>query len=132
MVLLTDILIVLLLIAVIALVVYLILFLIKVSKSIEAMERDVHQLSQKSLPILEDLNETIQKVNEIADQAQNKFDEVNNAFDSIKSIFNKFVPQKKSHQKTGDVKNPVVDLIKKFQAISKGVSTFWNSYKTNN
>jgi hypothetical protein len=95
------------------------------------MEKDVHQLSQKSIPLIEELSETIEKFNEIADSTQNKINEINEVFHSVKSVVYKFIPQKNSFQKEGNYKNPVADLIKNLQAISKGVSAFWNSYKTN-
>lgn len=132
MVLLTDILIALLLVAVIFLVIYLIFFLKRALQSIENLEEDVHQLSLKSYPILDDLNDCIQKINEIADQAQEKITDVNEAFNSVKSIIQKFIPQKGSSEREGENKNHIYDLIKNIQAVSKGVSAFWKSYKTNN
>jgi len=129
--LLTDILIIVLLISVIALIGYLFLVLKSISKNIENMEKDVHQLSKKSIPLLEELRETIEKFNGIADSTQNKINEINEVFHSVKSVVYKFIPQKNSFQKEGTSKNPVANLIKNLQAISKGVSAFWNSYKTN-
>ncbi|NJO89879.1 MAG: DUF948 domain-containing protein [Chloroflexia bacterium] len=71
-----DILIIILIVAAIALCIYLIFTLNKLRKSFEAMQHDVHLISEKTIPVLENLEEVTKKAAQITSDAEEQLEEI--------------------------------------------------------
>ncbi|MFC2134902.1 DUF948 domain-containing protein [Bacteroidota bacterium] len=118
-----DILLVLLIIAASVLCVYLILSLSKLNKSVEDLQKDVHQLIEKTIPVLENLNEVSNKFTRVASEAEGYWDDLNSVIDNAKEK----VSRLSLKPSTGRSDNPVQQLIKNLSAIVSGISAFWSA-----
>ena len=118
-----DILLALLIIAASALCVYLIFSLSKLNKSVEVLQKDVHQLIEKTIPVLENLNEVSNKFTKVASEAEGYWDELNTAIDNAKEKVSR-LSLKSSAERTD---NPVQRLIKNLSAVVNGISAFWSA-----
>ena len=120
-----DILLVLLIIAAAALCVYLIISLSKINKSVEILQKDVHDLIEKTIPVLENLNDVSEKVNKVASEAEGHWTDLNSAIDNAKKKVSSF-SLKTTH--IGRSENPVSSLIKNLSALVKGITAFWSEF----
>ncbi len=121
-----DILTIILIVIVAALCIYLFTTLRKVNRSIDVLSADLHRLIDSTLPMMENLNEASEKFNNIASDAERHMAEFNELVSSTKSKFSSLsakVKEGKSH-------NPVFNLVNNLNAISKGISSFWQNYKS--
>lgn len=119
-----DILLVLLIISAAALCVYLIVTLSKLNKSVEVLQKDVHNLIEKTIPVMENLEEVTGKFNRVATEAEERWMDLNSAIETAKDKVSRFSLKSSS----GRSDNPVHQLIKNLTAVVKGVSAFWSEF----
>ena len=124
-----DILLLILIIVAIIVGVYVILTLKKVMVTMTSVEKDIHELSQKTIPLLENLNETSQKINYITNEAERHVEDFNSAIITVKEKIHSFTSEM-SQQGSGP-EFPASSLIKILTGISKGIAVFWSKYKKN-
>lgn len=121
-----EILIIIALVLVSAWIIYSFVTLKKLNRSIDVLSADVHRLIDSTIPVLDNLNEASNKIAKIADDAESHMNELNEFVSNTKHKLNSF----STRFKEGTDQNPVINLIKNLSALSKGVSAFWEKYKS--
>lgn len=118
---------VLLLIAASLLCVYLIIYLKKIVEVISDVRRDINQLSQNLLPLVDSLQNLSNSIIEVSEDVKSQIAKVRWIFDEVKERFEKlFVFEQRMKQA---VEVPANNLFNNLQAIKKGVSTFFTALK---
>ncbi|OGU55111.1 MAG: hypothetical protein A2V66_13675 [Ignavibacteria bacterium RBG_13_36_8] len=117
-----DILLIVLIIAASALCVYLIISLSKLNKSVDSLQKDIHQLIEKTIPVLENMNDATGKINKVITEAEGHWGDLNAAIESAKEKVSR-LSLKSRFDKS---ENPIQQLIKNLSAIVKGISAFWS------
>lgn len=115
-----DILIIILIVAAIALCIYLIFTLNKLRKSFEAMQHDVHLISEKTIPVLENLEEVTKKAAQITSDAEEQLEEIKSFIQNIK----RKVSRVSDLPRLINPENRISELLKNLTAIGKGFSVF--------
>ncbi len=118
---------ILLIISASALCIYLIITLKKIIQEAEAIRKDVHNLVEKTLPVLDSLNEVSQRANKVVSEVEGYWDEIDNSIKNLKRKVSDFTSFKTFH----DEDNPANNLIKNLRAFFKGLYTFWQTFKRN-
>lgn len=121
-----DIITLIVLIIVGALCVYLFVTLKKLNRSIDVLSADVHRLIDSTIPLVEELRESSKNLNKITADAERHMTDFNEFVSSTKTK----VSSLSTKVKEGSNQNPVLNLIKNLNAISKGISSFWQNYKS--
>jgi len=124
-----DIMLLVLIIVAIIVCVYLVLTLKKVTATLEEVVKDVHKLSGKILPLLENLNEVSKKAVYITSEAEKHVEDFNSAVNNAKQKFCDFTSGVAS--RGSNPENPAGNLIKILTGISRGIAVFWKNYKKN-
>ncbi len=106
---------------------YGILALRKITETISIMQSDIHKLVEKTLPVLENLDEATEKINILTTDLERKLYQIENFTTSVKDRVASFISFK------GDIKpaNPIIKLIKNLSSIQKGVMAFLTKLKEN-
>lgn len=118
---------VLLLIAASLLCIYLIIYLKKIVEVISDVRRDINQLSQNLLPLVESLQNLSNSIIEVSEDVKSQISKVRWIFDEVKERFEKlFIFEQRMKQA---VEVPANNLFNNLQAIKKGVSTFFTALK---
>ena len=121
-----DILLIILVASAIVLCVYLIFSLKKINVTLNQLQNDVHNISEKTLPILDNLQQVSEKINNITERAANQINDLTNSIQKVKDkIF--FL---KPRDKKSSSENPVNNLIKNLSAVSKGIIAFWQKLRS--
>ena len=121
-----DILLIILVASAIVLCLYLIFSLKKINVTLNQLQNDVHNISEKTLPILDNLQQVSEKINNITERAANQINDLTNSIQKVKDkIF--FL---KPRDKKSSSENPVNNLIKNLSAVSKGISAFWQKLRS--
>ncbi len=120
-----EILLIILILAATVLCIYVIISLKKLNEQIEILQKDVKQLVDNTIPVLNNLNEVTSKANRIVSGAENYWDEIDR---SIKNLKEK-VSDLTSFTRFRDAENPAKDLIKNLRALFKGAAAFWSEFK---
>lgn len=118
---------VLLLIAASVLCVYLIIYLKKIVEDISDIRKDINQLSQNLLPLVDSLQNLSNSIIEVSEDVQSQIDKVRWIFDEVKERFEKLFLLEQRMKNAVEV--PANNLINNLQAIKKGVSTFFSTMK---
>lgn len=116
-----DVLLILLIVAAIALCIYLIFTLNKLRKSFEAMQHDIHVISEKTIPVLENLEEVTKKAAQITSDAEEQIQEIKSFIQNIKRKVNRVADL----PRLINPENRISELLKNLAAIGKGFSVFW-------
>ncbi|MDX9924806.1 MAG: hypothetical protein RBS48_08575 [Ignavibacteriaceae bacterium] len=100
-------------------------YLKRVVDKVEKMQEDIAKLVDTAIPVLENLNDSIDKSNRIITGAEHYWDEIENTIEKVKDKIKYFTPF--SILRSQDF--PAGDLITNLKALYKGISTFWSRYK---
>jgi uncharacterized protein YoxC len=112
----------------------LIVYLNKITKSVDRLEDEVKDISDKSKPLIISVNSLTEKFNGIADDTKDIVNDAKEQFEVVKGI----VSDVKEHaDKILDleekvrrgIENPVSDIVKNLSALVNGINTFWKTYK---
>ncbi len=123
---LVDIFLIILIVCASLLCIFLILYLRKIVVKIEEMQRDIHTIVDDTRPVLTNLSETTGRVNKIVSDVEDYWKELDH---SIQNLRNK-VTDITSFKKFRDKDNPAKNLVKNLRALIKGISSFWQEYKS--
>ena len=117
-----DVFLIVLIVAASALCIYLIFTLNKLRKSFEVIQNDIHTISEKTVPVLENLDEITKKAAQITSDTEEQISELKTFIQSIKEKVNRVVdlPGKINPE------NRISELLKNLNAIAKGFSVFWS------
>lgn len=122
-----DILTVVVLILVSVLIISLIVYLGKITRSIEQLQKDISELSNRLDPLITSLSDFSIKLTEVSEHARTQLDTTKEMIYNVKYQVNKFLDLTEKIR-TG-IDGPVSDILKQIRAISNGVSTFLNYLK---
>lgn len=124
--LLIDILTIILLLLVSALIVFVFITLRKLNRSIDVLSADLHQLIDSTIPVVENLNKASEKLANVADDAERHMADFNEFISNTRTKINSL----STRVKEGANQNPVMNLVKNLNAISRGISAFWEKYNS--
>jgi|APHig6443717817_1056837.scaffolds.fasta_scaffold62626_2 uncharacterized protein YoxC len=120
-----EILLVILILTATALCLFVIVSLKKMNQQIEQLQKDVKQVVEKTIPVLNNINEVTIRVNRVVSEVEDYWDEIDHSIRKIKDKVSNFT----SLKLLSDVESPTVDFIKNLKALSKGVSAFWREFR---
>ena len=106
--------------------IYLIFAIKKLLQEFSRIQQDVHDLYERSIPLIENADESLKKFNRITDEADHHISKLGEFFENIKVNYTRI----KDRIEKSKTENPAYDLYKNLTAISKGFSTFWNKLKS--
>ncbi|MBN1301068.1 MAG: DUF948 domain-containing protein [Melioribacteraceae bacterium] len=115
-----DILLAVLLIAGSALCIYLIISLNKLSESVDSIKKDIHDLTDETIPVIKNLNQITEQALEVSSTAKKQVSDLNDTIEEVKSKIVSFKDRFKSE--TAD--NQIIIFINNLKAIIKGFSAF--------
>lgn len=115
------------LILVSVLIIFIILYLGKITRSIQFLQKDVSDLSDKVEPLVTSLSDLTFKFSELSESANRQLDVTKGIIYSAKDEFDKIV-QLERKIRTG-IDGPVSQILNQIKAISNGVSTFLSYLK---
>ncbi len=123
-----DILLAVLIASVSALCIYLLFWLKSVGQNISNMERDINSFVDSMLPLIENLNETSNKVGNIVSVAESQVSELSQTINRTKARFNSIF----SSLIKENEENQMLNFITNLRAFAKGVSTFFQAFTKKN
>jgi predicted PurR-regulated permease PerM len=122
-----DVLTVVVLVLVSALIVFLIVYLGKITRSIQNLQKDISNLSDRLEPLVTSLSDLASKISDISDQAKRQLETTKGIIFSVKDRVDKIL-EFEEKIRTG-IDGPVMGVINQFKAIANGVSTFLSYLK---
>lgn len=122
-----DVLTAVVLILVAALIVFLIVYLGKITKSIQDLQKDISDLSDKLEPLVFSLSDLTSKLNDLSDQAKRQLEATKGIVFSVKDRVDTIL--KFEEKIRAGIDGPISGFLTQIKAISNGVSTFLNYLK---
>lgn len=122
-----DVLTAVVLILVSALIVFLIVYLGKITKSIQDLQKDISDLSDKLEPLVFSLADLTSKLNELSDQAKRQLEATKGIVFSVKDRVDTIL--KFEEKIRAGIDGPISGFLTQIKAISNGVSTFLSYLK---
>ena len=119
-----DVLLIILIIAATALCIFIIIYLGKLNRQVNELQKEVKQIVDNTVPLLNNLNEVTSRANRIVTEAENYWDEIDRSIKKLKEKASNLT----SLSRFRDEENPTKDLIRNLRALFKGVSTFWREF----
>lgn len=120
-----DVLLIILILAATALCFFVIISLKKLNAQIESLQKDLKQLVETTIPVINNLNEATSRANRIVSEAENYWEEIDRSIKNLKAK----VTDLTSFTRFRDEENPTKDIIRNLKALFKGISAFWSEYK---
>jgi predicted PurR-regulated permease PerM len=120
-----DVFLIVLILAACALCIYLIISLKKINNSIEILQKDLHELSEKTIPVVENLTVITERAARITGEAEDYWSSLTESIEGIKTKISRF-GKDSGRDKTN---RPVEDFIRNLRAIFMGISAFWDNIK---
>lgn len=110
-----------------ALIIFLIVYLGKITKSIQALQKDVSDLSDRLEPLIFSLSDLTAKFSELSDQAKRQLEATKGIVFSVKDRVDKILEFEEKIR--SGIDGPISGFLNQLRAISNGVSTFLNYLK---
>lgn len=121
-----DIFVIILLISASALCIFLIFSLKKIITSIQGIQTDLHSLTEQTGPLLESVNDVSRKISSVSESVEEQLSVTKQIVYNVKERVDSLLALQKKIQ--DEFETPIVEVIKNFSAIRKGIQTFWKSY----
>jgi len=109
--------------SVIALCAFLVAFLARLKGTLQALEKDVRDLSARAMPILDNVEVITDKVRNIADNIDDQVELVRDSISSMREIANNVVDLERRIQER--IEEPVLETVGTIAAVLKGVRAFF-------
>jgi len=109
--------------SVIALCAFLVAFLLRLKGTLQALEKDVKDLTTRAMPILDNVEVITDKVRNIADNIDDQVELVKDSINSIREIANNVVDLERRIQER--IEEPVLETVGTIAAVLKGVRAFF-------
>lgn len=109
--------------SVIALCVFLFTFLARLRATLQALEKDVRDVSTRAMPILDNVEVITDKIRNIADNIDDQVELVRDSINSIRDIANNVVDLERRIQER--IEEPVLETVGTIAAVLKGVRAFF-------
>lgn len=120
-----DILLVVLILAATTLCIYLVISLKKINESIKSMQKDVHDLHENTVPLLQNLTEISERATKVTSEVELYWRDISSSIERVKDKVSGFG---KSRGATSP-QNPIEDFIRNLKAISRGITAFWTNFR---
>ena len=122
-----DVLTVIVLILVSAFIIALIIYLGKITRSIQELQRDISELTDRVEPLVSSLSDLTSKLFELSDQVESQLSTTKNIIFSVRDRVDTVLGFEEKIR-TG-IEGPFMGFINQLKAISNGVSTFLHYLK---
>lgn len=109
--------------AVIILCAFLVAFLIRLRGILEVVEKDIKELSSRTLPVLDNLEVVTDKIRNIAENVDDQVELVKDSINSVREIADNVVDFERRIQ--ARIEEPVLETIGTIAAVLKGVRAFF-------
>jgi uncharacterized protein YoxC len=116
---------VILILAASAFCIYAIFYLKKLTEQVEAVRKDIHQVIQRTVPVLDNLEQVTYKANRVATEVESYWNELDLAIRNLRYKVSHLTPLKKFRE----AESTVSEIIKNISAVSKGLIAFWSKLK---
>ena len=110
------------LVAVTTVCVYLILVLVRVRDTLSSVERDIKAVTERTMPVLENIDYISTRVKSITDNIDDQVMIVRESMSSIREVADNVVDLERKIQ--ARIEGPILDTVALVAAIFKGVRTF--------
>lgn len=118
---------IILLLAASALCVFLIIYFNRITKSITQIESNIKNFTTELKPLIESTTALSDHINEITEGARDQLDITKNIVTDVKDRVDVILNYEEKIRE--GIEGPVFGLIKNLSAISKGIETFWKTFK---
>ena len=118
---------IILLLAASALCVFLIIYFNRITKSIARIENNLDNVTAEIKPLIESTTALSNNINEITEGAKDQLDISKRIVTDVKDRVDLILNYEEKIRE--GVEGPVFGLIKNLSAISKGIDTFWKTFK---
>ena len=118
---------IILLLAAAALCVFLIIYFNRITKSIARIENNIQNFSTEIKPLIESTTALSNNINEITEGAKGQLDVTKSIVTDVKNRVDVILNYEEKIRE--GIEGPVFGLIKNLSAISKGIDTFWKTFK---
>ncbi len=122
-----NILYIILLVCASALCIALIVYLNRITKSVNRLEDEIKDISNKSKPLILSLNNLSEKINGIADDAKQQVDVIKSVISDFKEHADKILDLEEKVRR--GIEDPISGMVKNLSAFVNGINTFWKTYK---
>jgi predicted PurR-regulated permease PerM len=122
-----DVLIVVVLVLVAALIVFLIVYLGRITRSVQIMQKDVSDLSDKLEPLISSLSDLTSKLADLGDHANRQLEATKGIVFSVKDRVEKILEFEEKIR--AGIEGPISGFLNQLRAISNGVNTFLSYLK---
>jgi uncharacterized protein YoxC len=122
-----DVLTAVVLILVAALIIFLIVYLGKITRSIQELQKDISDLSDKLEPLVISLADLTSKLSDLGEQARRQLEATKGVVFSVKDRVETIL--KFEEKIRAGIDGPISGFLNQLKAISNGVSTFLNYLK---
>ncbi len=122
-----DVLTAVVLILVAALIIFLIVYLGKITRSIQELQKDISDLSDKLEPLVISLADLTSKLSDLGEQARRQLEATKGIVFSVKDRVETIL--KFEEKIRAGIDGPISGFLNQLKAISNGVSTFLNYLK---
>lgn len=122
---LTEILLIILIVLASLLIIFMFTTLRKLNRSIDVLSADIHQLIDSTIPVMDNLKKASEKLANVAEDAEVHMESFNTFVANAKVKMSEI----NSKIREGKSKNPVYNLVRNLNALSKGIGAFWNKYQ---
>jgi uncharacterized protein YoxC len=109
--------------AIIALCIFLITFVVRLRTILQTIETDVREMSNKALPIMDNLEVITDKVRNVSENIDDQVELVKDSINSVREIADNVVDLERRIQTR--IEEPVLETIGTIAAVLKGVRTFF-------
>lgn len=120
-----DVYLIILILAALTVSIFMIIFLKKILEQADAVRRDIHQLVENTLPVMNNLEEVTDRANRIVTEVEGYWNEIDGSIKNVRKGIS-IITSLKSFRAVG---YPVKYLIKNLSAIKNGADAFLNVYK---
>jgi uncharacterized protein YoxC len=110
-----------------ALIVFLIVYLGKITRSIQNLQKDISELSDRLEPLIFSLADLTSKLSDLGDQAKRQLEATKGIVFSVKDRVEKILEFEEKIR--AGIDGPISGFLNQLKAISNGVSTFLNYLK---
>ncbi|MGA8265471.1 MAG: hypothetical protein WB779_13595 [Ignavibacteriaceae bacterium] len=118
---------IILLLAASALCVFLIIYFNRITKSITLIESNIKNFTTELKPLIESTTALSNHITEITEGARDQLDITKNIVTDVKDRVDVILNYEEKIRE--GIEGPVFALIKNLSAISKGIETFWKTFK---
>jgi hypothetical protein len=105
--------------------IYSILVMKKLVQQVGELQKDVKQLVNNTIPVLQNLNEVTLKANRIVSSAENYWEGIERSIENVRVKFSHLT----SPSRFDGVEYPARNLIQNAKALTKGLGAFWQEFR---